>query len=95
MPTLSINHDQAVNILEKAFNNLTDINDAFSNNIKYVIFGNHKTYKYVFVNGLLAKATNEECHHFFQGDHPKRRKKLNTVLGWESIECVIDDKQCN
>ena len=40
--------------------NPTFLNDAVGREIKSVLNGTHKTYKYVLVNGLLAKATNEE-----------------------------------
>lgn len=50
----------AKKILQELSNNPTFRNDAVGKEIKAVLNGTHKTYKYVLVNGLLAKATNEE-----------------------------------
>jgi len=35
---------------------------AFSDQIQAVMLGTHKTYRYILLNGLLAKATNENCN---------------------------------
>ena len=34
----------------------------YSDQIQAVILGTHKTYRYILLNGLLAKATNEDCN---------------------------------
>ena len=34
----------------------------FSGDIAKIVLGEHKTYRYILINGLLAKATNETCN---------------------------------
>lgn len=50
----------AKKILLALSKNPTFCNDKVGEEIKSVLNGTHKTYKYVLVNGLLAKAVNKE-----------------------------------
>ena len=50
----------AKKILLALSKNPTFCNDEVGEEIKSVLNGTHKTYKYVLVNGLLAKAVNKE-----------------------------------
>jgi hypothetical protein len=52
----------AEKILLSAFRARCIKKDIISANIKAVLQSNHKTYKYILVNGLLAKATNEKIN---------------------------------
>ena len=52
----------AEKILLSAFRTRCTKKDIISGNIATVLRGNHKTYKYILVNGLLAKATNEKIN---------------------------------
>jgi hypothetical protein len=52
----------AEKVLLSAFRERCSKKDIISGNIKVVLQGNHKTYKYILVNGLLAKATNESIN---------------------------------
>jgi len=58
----NINRTDAEKILLSAFRTRCVNNDALSTKIKEVLEGSHKTYKYVLVNGLLAKATNSKIN---------------------------------
>lgn len=55
---ISINHDEAEKVLLAAFRTRCTNNNETAENIKKIINGRHKTYRYILVNGLLAKATN-------------------------------------
>lgn len=57
-----INHKQAQGILAKCLQNKTATAGELEPLINQVIFGSHKTYKYVLLTGLLAKATNEDAN---------------------------------
>lgn len=52
----------AEKVLLSAFRERCTKKDIISSNIKKVLQGNHKTYKYILVNGILAKATNENIN---------------------------------
>lgn len=52
----------AEKILLSAFRARCTKKDLISSKITLVLQGNHKTYKYVLINGLLAKATNEKIN---------------------------------
>lgn len=60
--TVNINHSSAEQTLLKAFRERCIKSDDICKKIKNVITGTHKTYKYVLVNGLLAKATNAKVN---------------------------------
>lgn len=47
-------------ILERALIEATPINDEIASTISSVLRGSHKTYRYILVNALLAKATNQK-----------------------------------
>ncbi|HFA49901.1 MAG TPA: restriction endonuclease, SacI family [Bacteroidetes bacterium] len=59
---ISINQKDAEKVLLAAFRARCTKNDDLSNRIEAVLNGNHKTYKYILVNGLLAKATNNSAN---------------------------------
>lgn len=54
--------DDAEKILLSAFRTRCSKKDDISASIQTVLKGNHKTYKYVLINGLLAKATNDKIN---------------------------------
>lgn len=47
-------------ILERALVEAAPINDEIASTISFVLRGSHKTYRYILVNALLAKATNQK-----------------------------------
>jgi len=59
---ISINHKDAEKKLLAAFRARCTKNDDLSNRVEAILNGNHKTYKYILVNGLLAKATNNSAN---------------------------------
>lgn len=58
MAEVKIDKSKARNILLTAYWNRTETKDSLGMKIREVITGSHKTYKYVLVTGLLAKATD-------------------------------------
>ena len=58
----NIDRTDAEKVLLSAFRTRCSKQDDISLKIKQVIQGNHKTYKYILVNGLLAKATNSKIN---------------------------------
>ncbi|NVK27060.1 MAG: restriction endonuclease, SacI family [Flavobacteriia bacterium] len=50
---------KAKEILKGALNGDCEFYDRLSRKIRFVLFGGHKTYRYILINALLAKATNE------------------------------------
>lgn len=58
----NINRTDAEKVLFSAFRTRCTKQDDISLKIKAVIQGTHKTYRYILVNGLLAKATNEKIN---------------------------------
>lgn len=54
----SIERTKAEKVLLSAFRTRCLKEDRISTNINAILRGSHKTYKYILVNGLLAKATN-------------------------------------
>jgi hypothetical protein len=59
---VNINKADAEQTILKAFRERCLKSDEICKKIKNVLEGSHKTYKYVLVNGLLAKATNENAN---------------------------------
>lgn len=55
----SIEFKTAAIILDTAFNESEYVNDAVGRKIDNILRGTHKTYRYILVTALLAKATNE------------------------------------
>lgn len=55
-----IEKNLAEKTLLSAFNERCSKNDEISKSIKSILNGDHKTYKYILVNAILAKATNNE-----------------------------------
>ena len=62
MNSVSISKEEAEKNLLKAFRDKCKKNDYSSSKIKGILKGSHKTYKYVLITGLLAKATNENAN---------------------------------
>ena len=58
----TIDSKTAYIILEKSLAEATWIDDKISKLISSVLNGSHKTYRYILVNALLAKATNNEIN---------------------------------
>ncbi len=61
---IHIDKDQAIKILLSAYNNRKILKSATANKITDVLTGDHKTYRYVLITALLAKATNEHVDVF-------------------------------
>ena len=62
---VKINHSDAERILRKAVNDVKSNykpKSSFTEEIKTIILGPHKTYRYIFVNALLAKATENSAN---------------------------------
>lgn len=59
---ISINHKEAEKVLLAAFRTRCTKDDDISRRIEKILNGNHKTYKYILVNGLLAKATDDSVN---------------------------------
>lgn len=59
---ISIDHNEAEKVLLSAFRERCSKNDEISGRIERILNGSHKTYKYILVNGLLAKATNKSVN---------------------------------
>lgn len=59
---ININKKEAEQTLLKAFRERCLKSDDICKKIKNVLTSSHKTYKYVLVNGLLAKATNAQAN---------------------------------
>jgi hypothetical protein len=58
----SIDTDRANEILLEAFQSECIRNDKLTNAIRSILLGTHKTYKYILITGLLAKATNQSVN---------------------------------
>lgn len=62
---VKIEYTTAEDILKNAIKQAKlkyELQSDFSDEIKKIILGSHKTYRYIFVNALLAKATNEKVN---------------------------------
>lgn len=58
----SIDFKTAYLVLEQALAEAETLDDNISQTIQTVLTGPHKTYRYILVNALLAKATNEKIN---------------------------------
>lgn len=58
----NIDKNEAQRVLLSAFRKRCIKRDKISSDIKFIINNTHKTYKYILVTGLLAKATNEKAN---------------------------------
>lgn len=56
----TVNLKTAAIILDTAFTEAESVNDSTGKKISEILKGTHKTYRYVLVTALLAKATNED-----------------------------------
>ncbi len=59
---VNINHKNAEQIILESHRVTCSRNDAITTAIKNVLSGTHKTYKYILVNGILAKASNSDAN---------------------------------
>ena len=59
---VKVDHKQAERILAKCLQDKTASAGKLEPFINNIIFGSHKTYKYLLLTGLLAKATNESAN---------------------------------
>ncbi len=60
--SIKIDHNRAEEIILQAFKGTCTKKDEITESIKNVLYGNHKTYKYILVTGILAKATSEKAN---------------------------------
>lgn len=58
----TIDFKTAYLILERALTEAAPLDDEIAQNINIVLTGPHKTYRYILVNALLAKATNDKVN---------------------------------
>jgi len=58
--SIKIDHSKAEEIILEAFRSTCIKNDSVTDGIIKVLSGTHKTYKYVLVNGILAKASSND-----------------------------------
>lgn len=68
-------------ILERALVEASPANDSIGDAIRSVLTGSHKTYRYILVNALLAKATNEtvDALSLQKGDGKKGKYDARTL----------------
>ena len=59
---VKIDYDKSQQILASCLKDKIKKTGDLSHSIRKIIFGSHKTYKYVLVTGLLAKATNQSAN---------------------------------
>ncbi len=59
---INIDHKRAEEIILKAHRSTCSKNDDITKGIKNVLCGTHKTYKYILVNGILAKASKNDAN---------------------------------
>lgn len=57
---VNVDKEEANKVLERAHQATSTIEDEVTEKINFILKGSHKTYKYILVNGLLAKATNSQ-----------------------------------
>lgn len=60
--TVNIDHTNAEEIILKAYRTKCKKNDDITAGIKIVLNGSHKTYKYILITGILAKAVNQSAN---------------------------------
>ena len=80
----------AEKVLLSAFRTRCTKKDLISSQITVVLQANHKTYKYVLITGLLAKATNEKINALalqagapFEGTYDARSLCHNVLVPFE------------
>lgn len=59
---IKLAHDKSEEIILHAFRSKCTKNDSVTEGIRKVLSGTHKTYKYVLVNAILAKATSHKIN---------------------------------
>jgi len=60
--SVQVNHSKAEKILLEAYDGKCNKKDDITKKISDILLGTHKTYKYILVNGLLAKATSNKVN---------------------------------
>lgn len=60
--SVAISHNRAEEIILKAHRSTCSKSDNITSGIKKVLTGTHKTYKYILVNGILAKASSNDVN---------------------------------
>ena len=60
--TININKEDAEKIILESFRDECKTKDKITQNIEEILSASHKTYKYILVTGVLAKATNEKAN---------------------------------
>ncbi len=59
---INVSKEDAEKIILESFRNECKTNDKLTSNIEEILSASHKTYKYILVTGILAKATNEKAN---------------------------------
>ncbi len=59
---VNVDHKNAEEIILKAYRSVCTKNDEITSGIKQVLYGTHKTYKYILINGILAKASSNDVN---------------------------------
>jgi len=59
---VNIDHKKAEEIILKAHRSTCSKNNKITDGIKNILYGTHKTYKYILVNGILSKASNNDAN---------------------------------
>lgn len=60
--SIQVNHSKAEKFLLEAYNGKCHQEDDITSKILDILLGTHKTYKYILVNGILAKTTSEKVN---------------------------------
>ncbi len=60
--SINVDHKKAEKIILEAHRGTCSKNDEITKGIKEILSGTHKTYKYILVNGILAKASNNDVN---------------------------------
>jgi len=60
--TINIKKEDAEKIILESFRNQCKTKDKVTKNIEAILSASHKTYKYILITGLLAKAINEKVN---------------------------------
>ncbi|MCP5095585.1 MAG: restriction endonuclease, SacI family [Chloroflexi bacterium] len=62
MASIHVSHDLAKEILLEAFRGNCSRSDEITQAIRVILEGSHKTYKYILVTGILAKASSDDAN---------------------------------
>ena len=61
---VNVDRIEALEILKETYDNAERISNEIGDKISLILEGSHKTYKYILITGLLAKATNSSVDIF-------------------------------